>query len=119
MKTIRRGLFETNSSSVHSLTIMTQEEYDKWDDDTYLYDDKVFTFEEAKADLMRNHYFNGFPEGYESWTKEEWDEYLADSDYETPEKYGDYHEEYELFEERFTTPSGDKMVAFGYSGYSG
>lgn len=27
---IRRGVFETNSSSVHSLTMCTSSDYDKW-----------------------------------------------------------------------------------------
>ena len=27
---IRRGTFETNSSSVHSLTMCTQSDYDRW-----------------------------------------------------------------------------------------
>lgn len=29
-KQIRRGVFETNSSSVHSLTMCTSSDYDKW-----------------------------------------------------------------------------------------
>lgn len=120
MKTIRRGLFETNSSSVHSLTIMTQEEYDKWNDDTYLCDDKVLTFEEAKNEAMDSAWFRkNKAEQAERWTKEEWDEYFAENGYETPEKYDSHHEDFELFEKRFKTPSGDEMVAFGYSGYDG
>ena len=31
MINIRYGLFETNSSSVHSMTLLTQDEYEKWD----------------------------------------------------------------------------------------
>ena len=30
MKQIRRGVFETNSSSVHSLTICPEEQFDLW-----------------------------------------------------------------------------------------
>ena len=37
MKQIRRGVFETNSSSVHSLTMCSGEEYKKWSDGEVLY----------------------------------------------------------------------------------
>lgn len=42
---IRAGVFETNSSSVHSVTICTQEEYEGWEDDRYYYNnvDKTFS----------------------------------------------------------------------------
>lgn len=30
MQTIRKGVFETNSSSTHSITMCTQDEYDRW-----------------------------------------------------------------------------------------
>ena len=30
-KTVRMGVWETNSSSVHSICICTKEEYDKWE----------------------------------------------------------------------------------------
>ena len=30
MKQIRRNIFETNSSSVHSLTLCMEEDYDRW-----------------------------------------------------------------------------------------
>ena len=36
-KQIRRGVFETNSSSVHSLTMCTGEEYKKWESGEFLY----------------------------------------------------------------------------------
>ena len=32
-KQIRRGVFETNSSSVHSLTLCMESDYDRWDKD--------------------------------------------------------------------------------------
>ena len=34
---IRRGVFETNSSSVHSLTMCSGEEYKKWENGEILY----------------------------------------------------------------------------------
>lgn len=33
---IRRGVFETNSSSTHSLTMCSENEYDKWERGKYI-----------------------------------------------------------------------------------
>ena len=33
MKTIRENIFETNSSSTHTLTILTSKEFDLWEND--------------------------------------------------------------------------------------
>ena len=35
---MRRGVFETNSSSTHSLTICTEEEFEKWQNGELLFD---------------------------------------------------------------------------------
>ena len=35
---IRRGVFETNSSSVHSITMCSEDEYDKWIKGELIYD---------------------------------------------------------------------------------
>ena len=55
MKQIRHNVFETNSSSVHSITMCLEDIYDKWvNDEVYFYDstyklpegrDKFFTWE--------------------------------------------------------------------------
>jgi len=39
--TIRRGVFETNSSSTHSITILSQKDYDKWRNEDLFYDQLV------------------------------------------------------------------------------
>lgn len=36
-KQIRMGVFETNSSSTHSMVICTKEEYEKWKNGEYVY----------------------------------------------------------------------------------
>lgn len=38
MKQVRFGAFETNSSSAHCLTLMTKEDYARWEDDVIRYD---------------------------------------------------------------------------------
>lgn len=37
-ETIRRGLFETNSSSVHSIVMCNSDEYNKWRNGDVYYD---------------------------------------------------------------------------------
>lgn len=36
-KQIRRGVFETNSSSVHSITMCTRSDFDRWKDGELLF----------------------------------------------------------------------------------
>ena len=46
METLRMGTFETNSSSTHCMTIMSEEEYDKFKSGLYYWDrsyDKIVT----------------------------------------------------------------------------
>lgn len=91
-KNIRFNVFETNSSSIHSLCICTEEEFDAWKKGKLYYD--YWEDEITKKPTNR------------------WDE--------NNQTYEDLFEErwsyYETYEEHFTTPSGDKMVAFGCYG---
>lgn len=94
MKQIRYGVFETNSSSTHSICICTQEEYNKWQIGEMIYDYYNEKIVPTPVD------------GTDKWR------------YRT---YSQYSHNYDLegYEEFFTTPSGDKMVAFGEYGYDG
>jgi hypothetical protein len=99
MRTIRRGVFETNSSSTHSITMVAKEDYDRWECGEVLFDrdNKEFVLVEEKEKYEAEH----------KWC-----------DLQTSEDYfesGDL----ESFEETFTTKSGDKVVAFGKYGYDG
>ena len=89
-KNIRFNVFETNSSSVHSLCICTEEEFDAW----------------KKGELYYNYWDDEF-------TKNPVDRWNEDN-----QTYEGFFEEswLETYEEHFTTPSGDKMVAFGRYG---
>lgn len=88
---IRRGVFETNSSSVHSLTICSKEEYDKWKKGELLFDKYNETFVEATEDNEDDDVYT-------------YSEYQNSIDNET-------------FRDTYTTKSGDEIVAFGYYGY--
>lgn len=110
---IRVGVFETNSSSTHSLTLCSEEEYKRWANGEVLFykwgsdDNKFFTNEEAKRELLKY---------YSSHEIEDID--LKDEGYCTIDEYfGDY--ELESFDEEYITPNGEKVIAFGKFGYNG
>lgn len=92
MKQIRKGVFETNSSSTHSITICTLEDYEKFKKGELLYDRWEEKLVPADA------------------------ENISSGDCETYNEFGRYLETYA---EGFTTPSGDEIVAFGCYGYDG
>ena len=51
------------------------------------------------------------------WDSEEAEEYLREREWRTYENYDDDYLEW--FEDSFTTPSGETVVAFGQYGYDG
>ena len=129
MKQIRRGVFETNSSSVHTLTMCMKDDFLKWcTDDAYLFDGftfsyntinppkrgNVYTREECINFLKTNKYYQ---EKEIDWNDDEYiNELLEANEFYSYDNYGGG---YEWFEQEFTTPSGETVVAFGYSGYNG
>ena len=97
MKSVRSSVFETNSSSTHSLTICTKKDFnDFMEGKKYLglYDDTLY--DELPTD---QEFF------YEEDYVESLDEAMDRNDY------------LEYYEEEFVTPSGDAMVAFGWYGH--
>jgi len=92
LRTIRRCIFETNSSSTHSLTIVSAEDFEKW----------------QNGDLLLDRWNDEFVQKTEE----------DNDDLETYDQYMD--EDYlEIFKDTYTTKSGDKVVVFGKYGYDG
>lgn len=87
MRTIRFGVFETNSSSVHSLTIVTKSQFDRWVNGKLVYD----TLEEKLVE--------------------------PDEEDDELQSYEDFGNEMETFFENYKTECGDEIVVFGYYGY--
>lgn len=134
---IRRGVFETNSSSTHSLTMCSEEEFEKWKNGEILFDEwgsEKFVSPKTMTDLQKN----DVKEYYESTRddfQKEWDNLsetakesyytkyakengLIDEDAQTYEQYM-RNNDLETFVTRYTSKSGDKIVAFGEYGYDG
>lgn len=116
-KQIRRGTFETNSSSCHSITMCMESDYNKWEKGELLlhvgWRSHLCTIEEA-IEFEKSRCDSGI-----DWNnKQEVDLALADSDFYTYERYwNEYCEDYEDYEETMTTPNGENVVAFGYYGW--
>ena len=122
---IRRGVFETNSSSTHSITMCMKVDYDEWQKgDLYLNKggvwssfsankDKLFVTKEDVIEILTNH---KYPPSVDlrALCDSAFADYLDEE--ECFKLYSDYGNDYETFEDTFTTPNGDTVVAFGYYG---
>jgi hypothetical protein len=98
---IRRGVFETNSSSTHSITMCTSSDYDKW----------------KKGELVWDRWNCQLVPITDKIKEEMKDKY---SEYLTYDQFYDWNYiDFETFTNSYVTPSGEKVVAFGYYGYDG
>ena len=96
---VRRNVFETNSSSVHSLTMCMESDFNKWVAGELVWsrwgDELVPITDEIKKSM-----------------EEDEREYL------TYEQFNDYdYIDYETFEDSYTTPNGETVKSFGYYGH--
>lgn len=123
MRQIRRGVFETNSSSTHSLTMMMKSDYVRWHNEKlYLYGgggygwdfnkpvvNNLYTRDEVFEFVKNNRYYKNEEEIDDDMARDcgfiAWDD----------EGSGDF----ESFYQEFTTPNGETIVAFGEYGYDG
>lgn len=125
MRTVRRGTFETNSSSTHSITMCMESDYEKWKNGEmywHRWNDELVSKEEVEKEMakLRDEFIADnpdFDENNEEW-KEELEQYInEDKMYYTYEEFNDYNYiEYETFVDTFETPQGEKVVSFGYYG---
>ena len=106
---VRRNVFETNSSSTHSITICTEDEYEMWKRGEVYWSRWNETFV-SKEDIEEG--FNKNKGRYEDFN-----DYLYEEGLYTFDRYDDI--EMETYEEHYQTKSGDKIIAFGYYGYDG
>ena len=94
MKQTRFGVFETNSSSTHSITIVSKNEFNKWENGKLLFD----KYEEKLVPIPED--YKDEDEGEELQTYRQWKEDVLEN-----------------FIEEYTTTSGDRIVAFGQYGF--
>lgn len=135
MRQVRRCVFETNSSSMHTLTltICSKEEYEGWQRGELIYDtweeklvskDSVNVFSEADIIKYYSTQKEQFWKDWEQLSEEEKEEFrsIYHKKFDRSDSYLDYNEydsyyaNYEYFEQAYTTKNNDEIVAFGYYG---
>lgn len=134
MLQVRQGVFETNSSSTHSITIVPQSEFDKWKNgEVYLNDgwwsNEINDPNKKKTFLTIDEAVNLVKAQDDVYGDDDTVDYDSMDILEKKRKiegYGIYtFEEYfskiwlEAYEEHYTTEHGDDIIAFGYYGYDG
>ncbi len=118
---IRRGVFETNSSSTHSITMCSGEEYDKWCSGNLLFwvgKKKFGTKEDIIEELKElTRWDNSLMYPDVNWDDDSVVADIFDSE-EIQSSDEFFDDEYlETFEEKYHTPNGEEVVAFGKFGY--
>lgn len=129
---IRLGVFETNSSSVHSLIMCDKDTYERWKNGELLlavWDGEFCGVDDFKMDasckefrwfvedmIEKNKYefFKTLPEDVKKKMFVEWLTY--DGDLQTYEQY-DEMGYYEQFEQTYKTKSGEEVIGFGFYGH--
>ena len=132
----RYGTFETNSSSSHSIIMMDLETFNKWKNGEllmspggtfYPFDDKELEEFMQRAEITQNKNAKMYP-WYKTWEELDPEEqknaamrlYQREFNKYTYHGYiNDCQEGFEYSEEKYTTKSGDTVVAVGLGGYNG
>lgn len=119
MRTIRIGTFETNSSSTHSITMCMESDFLKWKNGEMYWNrwnDELVSKEKVEEGFLKE---NPGVSKEDPDFKDKLEKYLNDDDktYYTYEEFNDYdYIEYETYVDKYNTPNGDTVVAFGYYG---
>ena len=128
MLQIRRNVFETNSSSTHSIVLCLKKDYNLFKSGAYYYidscrlDKKFVTWDELVDIVKNNKILVGKNVYYdmikykEQGNEEDLEELLKDWSIYTYDSYFD--NEYESYFSQLTTPSGEDICAFGFYGES-
>ena len=133
---IRRRVFETNSSSTHSLTMCSEEEFEQWKNGELLFDEwgsesfvKANSLSDDDKKYAAQDYENHKDEFSKDWsdlsesakekyyTKYAKENNIANEDAKTYEVW--HNNDLQTFAYRYTSKCGHKIVAFGEYGYDG
>lgn len=110
---VRKGVFETNSSSTHSLVMCSENEFDLWKEGKLLYDT------DSEELISKEEVFDIYREDvqYNNKTDDEIKDIIyKEREFLTFDQFSS--DEYlESYWDTYTTNSGEKVVAFGQFGY--
>jgi len=126
MKTIRANTFETNSSSTHSLVILTEEQETLFNNgELYFrseYDNDIITKEERNEIMLELMSEDGWETIINLSVEENIKKYIFDciDDYNFPISLDNWLDSYELDTnvEHYTSPSGDKLIICAKYGHN-
>jgi len=115
-KVSRNNIFETNSSSVHSLSMCSSEEYQRWKSGELFFQKykNIFLTKEELVQMILDKEWEISTDLNDDDLRD-----LADNDIYTFESYDDSCNDFESFSDEYTTKSGETVVAFGYFGQDG
>lgn len=126
---IRRSVFETNSSSVHSITMCSKDDFEKWENNSnyyFLYRYNKPGLIGTKEEMIKMLKSETWRDGTPVYSDVDWDnevsvkDLFVEKNILTSDEYFDRYNEYlETFVEYYTTSKGEDVVAFGYYGYDG
>lgn len=144
---VRQGVFETNSSSTHPLTVYSKDDFDKWKKGEVLWldrdwqkldTDKNFVTPEELEELAEKYNEEqqkridsgdkfahtvdiekvlNEQRDYDSYYDSYWDTERSALEAYTMDDWYARNGDLETYSRSFTSPSGDEMVAFGAFGY--
>jgi len=113
---VRRNVFETNSSSTHSLVMAVKSEFDKWREGELYYCNGFWTNDPAYKDKFKegNFYPKADVDAYYEAIGRERDSYRFPT-------YDEFCEDDELEVEsyNYVTPNGEEICAIAKYGYNG
>lgn len=119
---IRRCIFETNSSSTHTMTITDNKTYEKWIKGELLYinEDEVWCLRDIDSNLETENFISKERaiDLYKQIVKEKYPPNFEDI-FKTFTQWIDYCDELYNYEEEYTTKNGEKIIVFGKYGYQG
>lgn len=117
MKTIRRGVFETNSSSMHSMSIISKEDFItlKNSEDYYINigENRIYSKEEISEEIAGEMFTEGLTyKELMELDKPRFDEIASNYEYTDYKSY--INMPYEVFQYAYTSESGDEITILGF-----
>ena len=120
---IREGVFETNSSSTHSICMCLKSEFEAWKNGDYIYNswhEKLFDAKELREYINGNEWLEHLREKANNLSDRELIEFVVEEEGGEWQSYEDWcNSSLEGYHDEFTTPSGETVVAFGEFGFDG
>lgn len=107
---IRSSVFETNSSSTHSISIVPKDQYEKFKNgELYWGDCELLTYDEVIEQIKK------YDPDFDITDSDAIDEYMRDNSILSFDEF-ENNCYLETFTTNYTTKSGDEIVAFGWYG---